>query len=490
MEPEGAFLYDKLRHPVAFLVFLTTLLLPIGVGFFAARRTRSQSDFFLGGRTMNAFVVGLSAVSTGRSAWLVLGLSGIAYINGIGAVWAMVGYITVEAWQFFYLGKKLRHETQAQDSITLIDYFEARYRDKAKLLRITGVVIITIFITAYVAAQFNAGAKALSAALNFPTYGALLICGLLIMVYMVLGGYVAVAFNDVLRAIIMFAGLILLPLIMIFSVIGVQSFYQSLAGIESGFLDPWALGLGAIVGFVGIGLGSPGQPHIVVRYMSIRHEKDLKYSAIIGTFWNIAMGLGAISIGLIARVIFTDVNALPGNDPELVYLILSAQYLSPPLYGLLIGGVFAAILSTADSQLLVVASTFASDFYQKVLYPQKQISEHRKLYLGRIVVVIAGILAIILAYAAHDLIFWLVLFAWGGLGASFGPALILSLFWKKTTKYGAFAGMLSGAIVVIVWHLWLKDYTGIYELIPAFAVSLAIIVIISLITQPRTLIKG
>lgn len=489
MEPEGAFLYDKLRHPVAFLVFLATLLLPVGVGFFAARKTRNQSDFFLGGRSMNAFVVGLSAVSTGRSAWLVLGLSGIAYMNGIGAVWAIVGYIAVEAWQFYYLGKKLRSETQAQDSITLIDYFEARFRDKTKLLRITGVIIITLFITAYVAAQFNAGAKALSAALNFPTGGALLICGLLIMVYMVLGGYVAVAFNDVLRAIIMFAGLILLPLIMIFSQIGLQSFYQSLVIIESGFLDPWALGLGAIVGFVGIGLGSPGQPHIVVRYMSIRHEKDLKYSAIIGTAWNIAMGLGAISIGLIARVIFTDVNALPGADPELVYLILSAQYLSPPLYGLLIGGVFAAILSTADSQLLVVASTFASDFYQKVLYPQKQISEKRKLYLGRIIVVIAGILAIILAYVAQDLIFWLVLFAWGGLGASFGPALILSLFWKKTTKYGAFTGMLIGAIVVIVWNLWLKDYTGIYELIPAFAVALATIVIVSLCTQPRSLIR-
>lgn len=483
-------IYDKLGNPVAMAVFLLTLILPVGVGLLAMLRTRNQSDFFLGGRSMNPFVVGLSAVASGRSSWLVLGLSGVAYTSGVSAVWAIVGYITVEAWQFVFLGKRLRQETQTMEAITLLDYFETRFHDKSGMLRVAGVVIIGIFVTAYVAAQFNAGAKSLATALDLPLIISLVISGLLIMVYMVLGGYVAVAYNDVVRAVIMLIGLIVLPVVGIIITGGFGIFNEMLHQLNPSFLNPFSLGAGVIIGFIGIGLGSPGQPHIVVRYMSIKDPVLLKYSAIYGTFWNILLGLGAICIGLVGRILVPDVNSLPNADQEMIYLVLSSEYFGPVLYGLLVGGVFAAILSTADSQLLVVASTFARDFYQKVLYRNKRIDEKHQLRISRIVLVLSGVLALIMAYVAQNLVFWLVLFAWGGLGAAFGPALILSLFWKKTTPKGILTGMITGTTITIVWTLWLKKTTGIYELIPGFFGSLLIITVISLLDQKKKQVKG
>lgn len=477
-------IYDKLSNPIALGVFLLTLLFPVLTGLLAWLRTKNQSDFFIGGRSMNPFVVGLSAVSSGRSSWLVLGLSGMAYISGTGAIWAIIGYISVEAWQFIYLGRKLRRETQERDSITLLDYFESRFGDKKKILRITGVIIISIFITAYVAAQFNAGAKSLSTALDISFILSLIISGLLIMIYMVMGGYVAVAYNDVVRAIIMLTGLVVLPVIGIIQIGGLNTLNELLHNLNPAYLDPFSLGAGVIIGFLGIGLGSPGQPHIVVRYMSIKDPDKLKYAALYGTFWNIILGLGAICIGLVGRILVPDINSLPGSDPEMIYLVLSSNYFGPVLYGLLVGGVFAAILSTADSQLLVVASTFVRDFYEKIIPHKKEIKENQKLLLSRVVVVLSGIIALLLAYIAQDLVFWLVLFAWGGLGASFGPALILSLFWKKTSRIGVLAGMITGTLITIVWNLWLKELTGIYELIPAFSGAMLVIILISFLSKP------
>jgi sodium/proline symporter len=478
--------YDKLSDPLALTIFLFTLLLPIGIGLLAMLKTKNQSDFFIGGRVMNKIVVALSAVSSGRSSWLVLGVSGMAYIFGTGAVWAIVGYITVEALQFVYLGKKLRDETQAMDSITLLDYFDSRFGDNKNLIRITGAVIIGLFMTAYVAAQFNAGAKTIAAALNFSLELSLVISGLLVIVYMVLGGYVAVAYNDVVRAVIMLIGLVVLPVAGMISLGGAGAISDMLYNLNPGMIDPFSLSAGVIIGFVGIGLGSPGQPHIVVRYMSIDHSKNLTYSAIVGTVWNIVLGIGAVCIGLVGRAVFPDINALPGSDPEMIYLVLSSNYFGTVFYGLLVGGIFAAILSTADSQLLVVASTFVRDIYEKVLRKKKAIEEAQKLKFSRIVVILSGLAAIVLAYFAQDLVFWLVLFAWGGLGASFGPALILSLYWKRTTKAGIITGMITGTLITIVWKLWLKEPTGLYELIPAFFGSLLVVLIVSLFGKMKS----
>jgi len=474
-------MYDKLTDPVAFIVFLLTLCLPILIGFLTIRRTKSQSDFFIGGRRMNKLVVALSAVSSGRSSWLVLGVSGMAFTLGTGAVWAVAGYITAEMFQFIYIGRKLRVQTESLDSLTLLDYFESRFHDNRHLIRMAGVAIIVVFITAYVAAQFNAGAKALSTALDIPLPGALLFSGILILIYMVLGGYVAVAYNDVARAIILIVGLVLFPVYGMIRLGGFQLLLHSLARLNPALIDPFSLSFGAVIGFLGIGLGSPGQPHIVVRYMSIDDADKLRLAAVIGTVWNVFLGWGAVIIGLIGRILVPSVSGLPDKDPETVYLVLSSEFFSPVLYGLIIGGVFAAILSTADSQLLVVASAFVRDFYEKIIRKNAELNEAGRLTMSRVVVIICGIAALLLAYLAQDLIFWLVLFAWAGLGASFGTALIFSLYWKKTSRQGILAGMLTGTLVTILWKLFLVDPTGIYELIPAFFCASAAIYLVSIL---------
>jgi SSS family solute:Na+ symporter len=472
--------YDKLTHPVAFFIFLLTLFLPVFVGFITLRRTKNQADFFVGGRAMDKFVVALSAVSSGRSSWLVLGVSGMAYMLGTGAVWAVVGYITAEMFQFIYIGRKLRAQTEVYQSITLLDYFESKFNDKRQLIRITGAIIITIFITAYVAAQFNAGAKSLSTGLNISFMFALILSGILVIVYMVLGGFVAVAYNDVVRALILILGLVIFPAYGLIKIGGFDLMLESLLRLNPALVDPFSLSFGMIIGFLGIGLGSPGQPHIVIRYMSIDDPDRLRLSAVIGTFWNVVMGWGAVFIGLIGRILIPAVEKLPGEDSEIIYLVLSSEFFSPVLYGLLIGGIFAAILSTADSQLLVVASTFVRDVYEKIFKKGSVIPESQKLKLSRIVVILSGILALVMAYLAQDLIFWLVLFAWGGLGASIGTALIFSLYWKKTNTYGIVAGMITGTLVTILWKRFLSESTGIYELIPGFILSALAIISVSL----------
>ena len=477
--------YDKLSHPVALIIFLLTLSLPVLIGFFTVRKTKNQSDFFIGGRAMNKFIVALSAVSSGRSSWLVLGVSGMAYTMGTGAVWAVVGSAIVEMFQFIYIGHKLRVQTERHGSLTILDFFESRFKDNKHLIRITGALIIIIFMTAYLAAQFNAGAKSLSTALGLPLIAALLFSGFLIMIYMVLGGYIAVSYNDAIRSMIMIFGLVVFPIYGLVKIGGYKVLLETLYRLNPAHIDPFSLGAGVIIGFIGIGLGSPGQPHIVVRYMSIDDPEKLRVSTVVGTFWNVVMGWGAVFIGLLGRAVIPLASDLPDKNPEMIYLVLSGKYFGPVIYGLLIGGIFAAILSTADSQLLVVASTIVRDFYEKIFRRGKVIDESRKLWLSRVVVVLTGVVAMGLAYIAKDLIFWLVLFAWGGLGASFGSAIIFSLYWQKTTKYGVVAGMVSGTLVTIFWKLFLKEPTGIYELIPAFLCSALMVVVVSLITQKQ-----
>lgn len=479
-------IYDKLKDPVAFIIFLITLFLPVFIGILTLRKTKNQSDFFIGGRAMDKIVVALSAVSSGRSSWLVLGVSGMAYTLGTGAVWAVVGYITAEMFQFIYIGRKLRSETERMGSITLLDFFESKFNDKKHIIRMIGAVIIAIFLTSYVAAQFNGGAKALSTGLGISLLWALVISGTLVLLYMILGGFIAVSYNDVVRAVILLIGLVLFPAYGLVKIGGFKAMLNILEALNPALIDPFSLSMGVILGFLGIGLGSPGQPHIVVRYMSINDPDKLRFSAVIGTIWNVILGWGAVLIGLLGRAVVPIIDNLPDNDPETIYLILASDYFGPILYGLIIGGIFAAILSTADSQLLVVASTFVRDIYEKILRKDKVLSEKKKLGLSRIVVFFSGLLALIMAYLAQEQVFWLVLFAWGGLGASFGTTLILSLYWERTNVWGIVAGMITGTVITVVWKIFLEPITGLYELIPAFICSAVAVILFSLIKEKIT----
>ncbi|MCO6040575.1 sodium:solute symporter family transporter [Thermococcus alcaliphilus] len=282
----------------------------------------------------------------------------------------------------------------------------------------------------------------------------------------------------------MIFGLTVLPAVAVAKVGGVNAMLSVLKALDPKYVDPLSLGVGGLIGFLGIGLGSPGQPHIIVRYMSIDDPDRLRASTVIGTFWNVVLAWGAIFVGLAGRALYIDVNMLPGASAEMIYLVLSSDFFGPLLYGLLMGGVFAAILSTADSQLLVVASTIVRDFYQEIINKGEQLSEERAVFLSRIVVFVAGIFAMLLAYFAKDIIFWLVLFAWGGLGAAIGPTLIVSLYWKRTTKWGVVGGMIVGALTTIIWKLYIRPITGLYELVPAFIFALIATIVVSLVTEP------
>ena len=240
--------------------------------------------------------------------------------------------------------------------------------------------------------------------------------------------------------------------------------------------------MSAIIGFIGIGLGSPGNPHILARYMSIDDPNKLKFSAIIGTAWNVLMGVGALLIGLAGRVFFPTKSLLLNEDPENIFPLLAQEHLSPIVFGIIIASIFAAIMSTADSQLLVGASSVVRDIWQKFLNRDKDIPVKKLVLMSRLTVIILVILALILGYLATDLVFWLVLFAWGGLGAALGPTSILALFWKKTTKAGIYGGLITGTVVIIIWNQVDVLKSMIYELVPAFILSLFATWLISLLT--------
>lgn len=464
----------------AIAAFIGYLLVVTAIGILSARFSSAGiNEFFIGGRRMNRFVVALSAVVSGRSSWLLLGVTGMAYKMGAAAVWAVIGYIVVEMFLFLFYAKRLRIFSEKHDCITLPDYFAARFDDKSGALRIILSVIIVVFMVSYVAAQFVGGGKAFAAGFGLePVTGILLTAGI-VLIYTLLGGFLAVSLTDMLQAFFMIIALVLLPVAAFADQAGFSAVISQLRSIDPALIDPFSVSAGVIIGFLGIGLGSPGNPHILVRYMSIDDPKQLRYTAVIGTVWNVVMAWGALFIGLAGRVYFPEQSMLVNGDTENLYPMLAQIQLHPVLFGLVIASVFAAIMSTADSQLLVAASSIVRDIYQKILKKDENIPQRRLVLYSRIVILVLILFALMLGMAASDLVFWLVLFAWAGLGASLGPASILALFWEKTTKEGVIAGVLTGTSVVILWYYIpiLKGF--IYELIPAFIISLIVNIVVS-----------
>ncbi|WP_018127531.1 sodium/proline symporter [Balneola vulgaris] len=460
--------------------FIGYLLLMVGIGLYSARFSSSGiSEFFIGGRKMNKLVIALSAVVSGRSAWLLLGVTGLVYAQGASALWAVVGYTAVELVLFLTYAKRLREFTEVHDCITVPDFFATRFNDKNGMLRIILVITFLIFMVSYVSAQFVAGGKAFSSSFGITQNSGVLLSAGIILLYTVLGGFLAVSLTDTIQAFFMILALVFLPTIAIIDFGGWAAMMEALQLQDAALIDPTALTFGAFVGFVGIGLGSPGNPHILARYMAIDDPKQLRFAAAIGTFWNIVMAAGAVLIGLIGRAYFPEVGMLPGADTENLYPFLAQNHLHPILFGVVIASIFAAIMSTADSQLLVAASSVVRDLYDRIIKKDEEIPQKTLVLYSRLVVLGLVVFALLFGLIAQDLVYWLVLFAWAGLGAALGPTSILALYWKGTTKEGVIAGVISGTVITIVWYLIpvLKD--NLYELIPAFFGSLFITILVS-----------
>ena len=462
------------------------LIVIIAIGIYASRfSSKGISEYFIGGRQMGRLAVALSAVVSGRSAWLLLGVSGLAFMKGITAIWAVIGYIIVEFLLFIYYAPRIRRFSEQHDCITLPDFYAARFNDKSGFLRILVVIIFIVFMVTYVSSQFLAGGKAFTAHLGISEQTGLLITALIILIYTILGGFLAVSLTDVFQAMVMLLVLIGLPLTGLIVKGGTENVIMELKSIDYEMLNPFRQPALAILGLVGIGLGSPGNPHIIVRYMSIKDQTQFKWTAVVGTIWNIIMAAGAISIGLVGRTYFNSPDLLPDGDQENIYVSLANLLMNPFLAGFIIASIFAAIMSTADSQLLIAASSIVRDIYEKIIRKETEISQKQLTLWSRAVVLIIVIIAVVLAFSIKEQILWFVLFAWAGLGAAIGPTSLLALFWKKTTREGVIVGLIAGSATVFIWKSSKILSAALYELIPGFTMALVLTILISLFTKRK-----
>ncbi|MGH7458213.1 MAG: sodium/proline symporter [Longimicrobiaceae bacterium] len=482
MDAQAALRVSADGYTVAAMVGYLALMVGIGVwaSGFASGGVR---EFFVGGRVMNRVVVALSAVASGRSAWLLLGLSGMAYTLGAPALWAAVGYTLVELLLFLYFAPRLRRFAGVFDCITVTDFFAERFGDD-RLLRSLIALIILIFMTGYVAAQFVAGGKAFSVTFGVGLETGVWITAGIVLFYTLFGGFLAVSVSDTVQAAVMLVVLVLLPVTAVAQLGGVGEVAGALRLADAAVLDPFALSAGTLIGFLAIGLGSPGNPHIVVRYMSIDDPEELRFAAGVATIWNVLMAVGAVTIGLLGRAAIPEAATLPGADPENVFPVLAGAYLDPLMLGVAISAVLAAIMSTADSQLLVASSCLVRDLYQKGFRRRDSLSQTWLVFLSRVAVLgLAGV-ALLVGFMAEEVLFWLVLFAWAGLGASLGPTSILAIFWRGTTKAGVYAGVLAGAATTVIWYYTPALKEQLYELVPGFLAGFVATVVVSRLTLP------
>ncbi|SDO38647.1 sodium/proline symporter PutP [Alkalicoccus daliensis] len=466
---------------ITFIVYLVGM---IALGLIAYKMTDNLSDYVLGGRRLGAGVAALSAGASDMSSWLLLGLPGALYAAGLVEAWIAIGLAVGAIINWMFVAGRLRSYTEiANDSITLPDFFENRFKDKSKSLRIVSAVLILIFFTFYTSSGLVGGAVLFESTFGLDQSTALWVGAVIIIAYTFLGGFLAVSWTDFVQGILMFLALIVIPIFAIVDFGGVGPTFDTIRSI-----DPANLSLFEGVGFIGIvsllgwGLGYFGQPHIIVRFMAIRSMKELPKAQGIGITWVILSMTGAVFTGLVGIAYFADA---PLDNPETVFLEFTQVLFHPIVAGVLLAAVLAAIMSTIDSQLLVSSSALAEDFYKGMIRPKA--SQKELVMVGRIGVLAVAVVALILAQNPDATVLELVSYAWAGLGATFGPLILFSLFWKRMTRNGALAGMISGGLTVLIWvQIEAGGIFDLYELVSGFIVSSIMIIVFSYIGAPPT----
>lgn len=458
------------------------ILILLGIGYYSYRKTTNISDYMLGGRGLGPLVTALSAGASDMSGWMLMGLPGAVYLTGISSLWIGIG-LTIGAYlNYLLLAPRFRVYTEvANDSLTVPDYLENRFRDKSNMLRLVSGIVILVFFILYVSSGIVAGGK-----LFVDTFGLTYTMGVVVtlsvvVLYTYFGGFLAVSLTDFFQGTLMFICLIMVPVVT-FMNIGVDpgTFVNKITAIDPALFDMFrGTSIAAIVSLMAWGLGYFGQPHIIVRFMAITSPKELKSARRIGIGWMAIGLLGAVASGLIGLVYFTENNS-PLSDPETVFLRLGDILFHPFITGIILAAVLAAIMSTISSQLLVCSSSITKDFY--LVFFNKKASEKQQMVIGRLAVLVVAAFATILAYLPNKTILDIVGQAWAGFGSSFGPVLLLSLYWKRMTKWGALLGMIVGGLTVIIWIMaGLSGY--MYEMIPGFSLSLISVIVVSLLTK-------
>ena len=445
--------------------------------------TGTLSGFYLAGKKLPFWVVAFSTNATGESGWLLLGLTGMGYAVGAQAYWVVVGEIVGIALSWGLISRRLKRLSDDHDSITVPDVLAAKFEDKGHLIRAIAVVIILTMVTTYMTAQMVASGKALSTFMGMDYATGVVVGGAIIIAYTFIGGYKAVSYTDVLQGVLMLIGLIIVPVAAIYAGGGWSSVSSNLAAQDPNFTNMFALtdsggirGWVAVVSFVAIGLPFLGVPQLLVRYMSARDDNELKKARVVSVLVLLIFTFGAVTAGIAGRALF------PGlEDQETIFPTIANQLFPPVVAGVLMVIVLSAIMSTADSLLLLASSAVVRDTMQKILGSTK--SDHQLAGYGKIVTILIGILAIALAIPEAKFIFWFVLFAWSGLGAAFGPVVICVLYYKKTTREGVIAGMLGGFLTSVAWVLLFKEQTyDLYEAVPGFIVGMVLTYAVSAMT--------
>ena len=450
-------------------VFIVYVGIMLWIGYTVSRSTYSPADFFLANRSLKAWVTAVSSTASSESAWAVLGTVGLAYKDGLSALWFFPGCLLGYALNWFFVAERLRKHSREKKTLTIPDYLETHFTDNTHLIRIISVIIIFACMMAYIAAQFLAIGKTFDAIFGIPHLVSIPIGGTIIIIYTMMGGFRAVAWTDFIQGLIMVVGLVVLSLAAVlelggFSVIAqkVNEAAPTALTLMGGKTIP--VFLGSMVGLLGIGLGYPGQPHVITRYMAAKDSKAIKQGMWIAFGWGTLMYSSAILLGICGQVLF------PGlADAEHLFPIAAENLLPVFFTAIVLTGVLAAIMSTVSSQIIVAASAIAHDIYSKVIHVSLTSSQIIK--ISRLTIFAIGLGAMLVALIDTRVIFWFVLFAWSGLGASFGPVILFTLYSKKITRNGAIGGMLTGFFTTIVWKTAGLSDTIIYELVPAFLLS-------------------
>ena len=492
------------------ITMICYMLAVIGIGFaFARRANRSSDDYFLGGRTLGPWVTAMSAEASDMSGWLLMGLPGVAYWCGVAdAAWTAIGLGLGTYINWLITSRRLRRYSEKANAITLPEFFSNRFHESGKVIMTIAALFILIFFTVYASSCLVTCGKLFSTLFGFDYVPMMIVGAVFVLLYTIIGGFLAESASDFMQAVVMIIALVIVVTVGCISAGGIDDVLTN-AGQIPGFLDFFGIatpvtdanGMQQVVngapqfGEAGTysalsvasclawGLGYFGMPQVLLRFMAIREERELTRSRRIATVWVVISLTVAVFIGIMGRQLFPT-ELTTSSDAENVFILLATRLLPPVIAGLVMAGILAATISSSDSYLLIAASAFAKNIYQGLV--KKDASDKQVLWMSRLALLVICAIAIVIALDENSVIFTIVSFAWAGFGATFGPLMLFSLFWKRTNHAGAIAGMIGGGVMVFVWNLLVRPLGGlwdIYELLPAFIFSSICIVVVSLLTK-------
>lgn len=463
---------------VTFVIYIVAM---IAIGLIAYFSTRNFSDYILGGRRLGSFVTALSAGASDMSGWLLMGLPGAIYFAGISESWIAIGLLTGAYLNWLFVAGRLRVHTERNDNaLTLPDYFTGRFEDKSRLLRIFSSVVILFFFTVYCASGIVAGARLFESTFGMQYETALWVGAAATIIYVLIGGFLAISWTDTVQAAMMLFALLLTPLFVVLAVGNWDAVIQSIQSVNPANFDMTrGLSFVAIISLLGWGFGYFGQPHILVRFMAAGSVKTIPAARRIGMTWMLLCLVGSVCVGFFGIAYFAQHPELAGpvtENHERVFIELTKLLFNPWVAGIVLSAILAAVMSTLSCQLLVCSSALTEDIYKAFL--RQNASQRELVWIGRLMVLIVALVAIAIAHDPDSKVLGLVSYAWAGFGAAFGPVVLLSLLWKRMTRNGALAGMIIGAATAVVWKEFIG--LGLYEIIPGFLLATLSIVLVSL----------